>query len=108
TAIFDSIAVSRWPTDSLRHRFRRFVLSLSNLWITHLGLCTTRRFKRRESRFQREWFLGSMNPGAVPQTRRDCCALGAKQMDATIAKYFPLGVVLLPAISKRDSCCRGR
>ncbi len=42
-----------------------------------------------------------MNPGAVPQARRDCCAFGAKQMDATIAKYSPLGVVLLPAYFKK-------
>ena len=43
-----------------------------------------------------------MNPGAVPQARRDCCALGAKQMDATIAKYSPLGVVLLPALLQKE------
>ena len=43
-----------------------------------------------------------MNPGAVPQARRDCCALGAKQMDATIAKYSPPGVVLLPALLQKE------
>jgi hypothetical protein len=42
-----------------------------------------------------------MNPGAVPQARRDCCALGAKQMDATLAKYSPLGVVFLAAYFKK-------
>ncbi len=34
--------------------------------------------------------------------RRDCCALGAKQMDATIAKYSPLGVVLLPRLFQKE------